>query len=107
MEEVLEGPGSEIFANHAVLVEQVLVALLDCVELLFELADILLLGHLHLLQNLLLRVQLAVQVLSLRHRLIDLVLELQVLLLKDLNLSIGRVQLDLCVFESQDLVLEL
>ena len=84
-----------------------LVPLLDRVKLLLELGDVLLLRHFHLLEDLLLRVELAIKIFGLRDSLVDLVLELQVLLLKDLNLAIGGVQLDLVVFQGKDLVFEL
>jgi hypothetical protein len=57
-----------------------------------------------LLQDLFLSVELTVEVLGAGHSLVDLVLELEVLLLQDLNLAVGRVELDLAVLQSQDLV---
>ena len=83
-----------------------LIAQLNCVQLLLEALDVLLLGHLHLLEDFLLRVEFSVQVFGPRDRLIDLVLELHVLLLQDLNLAIGRVEFDLAVLEEKHLVLE-
>jgi len=88
VDEVGECARAEVFANHEVFVEKVLVTLLNGVQLLLELVDVFLFSHLHLLQDLLLRVKLAVQVLRLRDRLVHLVLELDVLLLKDLNLTV-------------------
>ena len=51
-------------------------------------------------------VELAIKVLSLGHSFVNLVLELKVLLLKDLNLSVGRVKLDLTIFQGQDLIFQ-
>ena len=84
-----------------------LIAQLNCVQLLLEALDVLLLGRLHLLEDLLLRVEFSVQVFGSRDRLIDLVLELHVLLLQNLNLAIGRVEFYLAVLEEEHLVLEL
>ena len=49
-------------------------------------------------------IELTIEVLSLGYRFINLVLELEVLLLQDLNLAIGRGQLDLSVLQGQDLI---
>lgn len=83
-----------------------LVSQFDRVKLLLETADVLFLGHFHLLQDLLLSVELSVEVLCPGNRLVDLVLELKVLLLQDLNLPVGRVQLNLSVLQGQDLIFE-
>ena len=53
------------------------------------------------------RVELTIQIFGLCDSLVDLVLELEVLLLKDLNLAICGVQLDLVVFQGKNLVFEL
>ena len=84
-----------------------LVALLNRVQLFLQLVDVLFLGHLHLAQDLLLGVQLSIKILSFGNRLVHLVLELNILLLEDLDLAVGRVQLDLAVLQSQHLILEL
>ena len=52
-------------------------------------------------------VELTIKIFRLCDSLVDLVLELEVLLLKDLNLAISGVQLDLVVFQGKDLVFEL
>ena len=107
IDKVCHGLRAEIFAHHGVLIKQVLVTLLNRVELFLELVDVLLLGHLHLLEDLFLSVQLTVEVLGLGDRLVHLVLELQVLLLQQLDLPIGRVYLDFGVFKRQGLIFEL
>ena len=84
-----------------------LVSLLNRVKLLLQLRDVLLLRHFHLLEDFFLRVELTIQIFGLRDSLVDLVLELEVLLLKDLNLAICGVQLDLVVFQGKNLVFEL
>lgn len=98
---------SEIFPNHAVFVQEVLVTDLNSVELFFEFIYVLFLGHFHLLKDFLLSMQLAIEVFSLGDRLVDLMLELDVLLMQYLDLAIGSVELDLCIFHCEDLVLEL
>lgn len=97
---------SEVLTNHTILVQQVLIALLDHVQIFLKLVDILVFSLFHLLEDLFLHGKLTVQVLSSRNGLVDRVLELQVLLLEDLNLTIGRskpyltvFQPALCVFE--------
>ena len=52
-------------------------------------------------------VELTVEIFGPGDRLIDLVLEFHVLLLKYLNLAIGRVELDFTVFKRKYLVFEL
>ena len=84
-----------------------LIAQLDRVKLFLEALDVFLLGHLHLLEDLLLRIEFSVEVFGSGDRLVHLVLELHVLLLKDLNLAIGRVKFDFAVLEEQHLVFEL
>ena len=79
----------------------------NSVKLLFELIDILLLGHFHLFQDFLLSMQLAIEVLSLGHRFVNLVLEFDVLLMQYLDLTIGSIELNLSVFNGKDLVLEI
>ena len=64
VELVLSGLGPEVFSNHAVFVEKVLVADLNGIEFLLKFVDILLLGHFHLLQDFLLSMQLAIEVFS-------------------------------------------
>lgn len=81
-----------------------LVSLLDRLEVLLELFDVLLFSHLHLSQDLLLRRQLTVEVLGPGDCIVDLVLEFEVLLLENLDLTVGRVELDLIVFECKHLV---
>ena len=84
-----------------------LVPALDVVQLFLQLVDVFLLRHLHLSEDLFLGVEFTVQVFSLGHGLVDLVLEFEVLLLKDLNLSVRRVQLYFRVFEGQKLIFQL
>ena len=98
---VLPGLRSEVLTNHAVLVEEVLVADLNGVQLLLEFLDVLLLGHLHLLEDLLLGVELTIEVFCLGDCLVDLVLELDVLLVQDLDLSIRSVELDLSILDGK------
>ena len=107
MDQVLSRLRSEILTNHRILLQEVLIAQLDCVKLFLEALDVLFFGHFHLLEDLFLRVEFSVQVFGPRDRLIDLVLEFHVLLLQDLNLAIGRVEFDLAVLEEEHLVLEL
>ena len=107
VDQVLGRLRSEVLTNHRILLQEVLIAQLDCVQFFLEALDVLLLGHLHLLEDLLLRVEFSVQIFGPRDRLINLVLELHVLLLQDLNLAIGRVEFDLAVLEEKHLVLEL
>ena len=107
MKEVLASLGPEVLANHAVLVQQVLVPKLNCVQLLLQPRDVLFLGNLHLFEDFLLGVELAVEIFCPCNCLVHLVLELQVLLLQNLNLAVGRVELDLRVFQGQNLVLQL
>ena len=66
-----------------------LISLLYSVKLLLQLRDILFLGHFHLFEDFFLGIKLSIQILCLSNRLIDLVLEFEVLLLKDLDLTIG------------------
>ena len=82
-----------------------LISQFDSVELLLQLVDVIFLRHLHLLEDLLLRVQLSIEVLSLSDSLVDLMLELEVLLLEDLDLAVGRIKFDLSVLECKDLIL--
>ena len=84
-----------------------LIAELDSVELFFQLIDVLFLSHFHLLENLLLCVQLSIEVLSLGDSFVDLMLELEVLLLEDLDLAVGRIKFNLNVLECKDLILQL
>ena len=84
-----------------------LVSQLNGIKLLLEPLDVFLFRHFHLLEDLLLSVQLSVEVLGPGNRLIHLVLEFHVLLLKDLNLTIGGVELYFTVFEGKYLVFEL
>ena len=98
---VLPGLRSEVLTNHAVLVEEVLVADLNGVQLLLEFLDVLFLGHLHLLEDLLLGVELTIEVFCLGDCLVDLVLELDVLLVQDLDLSIRSVELDLSILDGK------
>ena len=83
-----------------------LVADLNGVKFLLELLDVLFLGHLHLLEDLLLGVELAIEVLCLGHRFVDLVLEFDVLLVEDLDLPVRSIELDLSVLDSEHLILE-
>ena len=87
--QILRGSRPEILSNHAVFIDKVLVALLNGVELLFKLLDVFFLRHFHLLEDLFLRVQLTIQGLSSCDSVVDLMLELEVLLLQDLDLTIG------------------
>jgi len=80
--------GSEIFTDHTVLIEQVLVPDLDRVKLFFKLSNILFLSHFHLLEDFFLGVELSVQIFSFGYSFVDLVLEFQVLFLQDLNLTV-------------------
>ena len=103
---VLPGLRSEVLTNHAVLVEEVLVADLNGVQLLLEFLDVLFLGHLHLLEDLLLGVELTIEVLRLGHGFVDLVLEFDILLVEDLDLPVRSVELDLAVLDSEHLILQ-
>ena len=98
---------SEVFTDHGILINELFVAQLDGVKLFLELFDVLLLGDLHLAHDLFLSVQLAIQVLCLGHCFVHLVLELQVLLLEDLNLSVCGVKFDLAILNSEHLVLQI
>ena len=78
-----------------------MVADLNGVQLLLEFLDVLFLGHLHLLEDLLLGVELTIEVFCLGDCLVDLVLELDVLLVQDLDLSIRSVELDLSILDGK------
>jgi hypothetical protein len=65
-----------------------LVPQLNSIQLLLEPLDVFFLCHLHLLQDFFLRVELSVEIFSTGYGFIYLMLELHVLLLKDLNLTI-------------------
>ena len=84
-----------------------LISELDSVKFLFEALDVLFLGHFHLLENFFLSVQLSVEIFCSSNGFVYLMLELQVLLLEDLNLAVGRVELDLAILEGKHLVFEL
>ena len=84
-----------------------LVSQLNGIKLLLKPLNVFLFGHFHLLEDFFLSVQLTVEVFRPGDRLIDLVLEFHVLLLKYLNLAIGRVELDFTVFKRKYLVFEL
>ena len=84
-----------------------LVSQLNGVKLLLEPLNVFLFRHFHLLEDFFLSVQLTVEILGPGDRLIDLVLEFHVLLLKYLNLAISRVELDFTVFKRKYLVFEL
>ena len=98
---------AEILTDHRVLIEETLVSELDSVKLLLQPLNVLLLGHFHLLEDFFLRVKFTVEVLSSGNCFVDLMLEFQVLFLEDLNLTVCGIQLDLGVFEGEDLILEL
>ena len=84
-----------------------LISELDSIKFLFEALDVLFFSHFHLLQNFFLSVQLSVEIFCSSNGFVYLMLELQVLLLEDLDLAVGRVELDLTILEGEHLVFEL
>jgi hypothetical protein len=104
---ILESVCSEVLANHTVLVYHKHVSILDTVKFLFKLIDVFFFSQLHLSHNLLLGVKLSVKVLCFRKRLVHLVLILQVLLIKELNLFLSGHYLDVTCFHCQNLVFEI
>ena len=99
VDQVLGRLRSEVLTNHRILLQEVLIAQLDCVQFFLEALDVLLLGHFHLLEDFFLCVKFTVEVLSSGNSFIDLMLEFQVLFLEDLNLTVCGIQLDLGVFQ--------
>jgi len=84
----------------------VLVPDLDRVKLFFKLSNVLFLGHLHLLEDFFLGVELSVQIFSFGYSFVHLVLEFQVLFLQDLNLTVRWVQFNFRVFQGQNLIFQ-
>ncbi len=107
LDHVLRRTRQEILRHHLRLLHTLVEARLDGEELALELLYVLLAVLLHLLHDLLLRVHVSLQVLLLRQRLVQLVLQPRVLLGQHLIRLLSRLQLYLHVLSCQSLVLEL
>ena len=101
------GVRSVVLPNHAILVDYEQISIFDTFKLFFEFVNVLLLCSFNLSHYFLLCVELPIEVFSFRQAFIHLMLELQILFLKQLNLLQGSRHFDFSTLNIELGVLQL